>query len=311
MTADLASHVHCVERIRAAWPAYRTQRAERLAQQQRHGVAAEKVAEDIVQDLFTDVLDWELSDLNNQIGYADLLLTKLGIKWLLIETKRPDALAWHETAVRAALEQARRYAEEQKVRCIAVSDGVMLYAADIEHGGLRNRVLARLDDDRPPEQLWWVSVHGIYRPCTDAAAEAVRLPWASAPPSPPRPVAAAPDGELLHPKYHVPARCFAYVASATEPATWKLPYLRADGSVDARRLPKAVQSILTNYRGARVSGIPEAAVPDILVRLARAAARLGRMPWQTGAPAPAYQQLAEALDQLGRTAEVRTPASDG
>jgi hypothetical protein len=78
---------------------------------------------------------------------------------------------------------------------------------------------------------------------------------------------------LLHPKYKLPAHCFGYVGSALKPQTWKLPCLLADGTVDLKRLPKAVQSILSNYRGTRVQGIPEEAIAAVLTRLALAARR--------------------------------------
>lgn len=39
----------------------------------------------------------------------------------------------------------------------------MLYAADLEHGGLADRVLVSLEARERPEALWWLSVHGIYR----------------------------------------------------------------------------------------------------------------------------------------------------
>ena len=52
-------------------------------------------------------------------------------------SRRNAPVLLHErAAVHRALEQARRYADEQKVTCIAVSDGVMFYAANIEEGGL-------------------------------------------------------------------------------------------------------------------------------------------------------------------------------
>lgn len=143
---NLACYRHCTERIHGNWPRFLEQRKERLTQQERHGTAAEKVAEDIVADLFTMVLDWTLCDLNNQVHYADLLLTRLGVKYLIIEAKRPGALAWNRRAVEAALEQARRYADEQKVKCIGVSDGLMLYAAEIHGGGIKDRVFASLMD---------------------------------------------------------------------------------------------------------------------------------------------------------------------
>jgi hypothetical protein len=267
-------------------------------QQERHGIAAEKVAENILEDLFTIVLDWSLSDINNQVGYADLLLTRLGIKYLIVEVKRPGALAWNRRAVEAALDQALRYADEQKVRCVGVSDGVMLYAADIEHGGLRDRVFVSLASAEPPTSLWWLSMHGIYRSRDDTADAALRLlpeTWQEE--------AAETEllsEELLHPKYKLPARCFAYVGHANDPKTWKLPYRLLDGSVDVKRLPKAIQAILSNYRGTKVSSIPEQDIPDVLVRLGRAAAGLGKMPHQAGKTARVYVQLADVLEQLER-----------
>ena len=60
--------------------------------------------------------------------------------------------------------------------------------------------------------------------------------------------------------------------------------------------------MLTNYRGVKVGGIPEPAIPDVVSKLAQAAERLGRLPGQGGvAAAPVYEQLAEALNQLRRT----------
>jgi hypothetical protein len=69
-----------------------------------------------------------------------------------------------------------------------------------------------------------------------------------------------------------------------------------DGSIDVKRLPKAVQAILSNYRGANVS-VPEKAIPDVLRRLAAAAEQLGRMPHQ-GETAEVYEMLAQALKQV-------------
>lgn len=298
MIEKLASYRNCVAHIGAAWTAFLERRHTRLAQQDRHGNAAERVAENILEDLFTQVLDWSLADVNNQVGYADLILTHLGVKRLIIETKRPAALAWNRRAVDRALEQALRYAHEQKVRHVAVSDGFMLYAADVAHGGLRDRVFCALDAAEPPLDLWWLSVDGIYRPRPDAADAALRLlpdeaVTGDANRTPP------PKGRL-HPKYRLPCSCFAYVGDAGDAATWKLPYLDAGGGIDKRRLPKAIQSILSNYRGAHVGGIPEQAIPDVLVRLAAAARRAGKMPGQTGKPAAIYVQLAQVLEQLGR-----------
>jgi len=303
MVEELASYRRCLDRIHRTWSVFLERRMERLTQQQRYGAAAEKVAENILEELFTSVLDWELADLNNQVHFADLLLSRLGIKYLIVEVKRPSALAWDRRAVEAALEQARRYADEQKVRCLAVSDGCMLYAADIEHGGLRDRVFISLEAQDPPEMLWWLSVHGIYRPRGDAQDAVLRL-------LPETPIQIVPPtdqttGDLLHHKYKLAARCFAYVGNASDPKTWKLPYLLADGCPDLSRLPKAIQAVISNYRGTKVSGIPEQDIPDVLTRLGRVAVRAGKMPFQAGETALAYQQLEAVLDQLGRLEEIK------
>ena len=103
---------------------------------------------------------------------------------------------------------------------------------------------------------------------------------------------------LLHPKYKLPAQCFAYAPDAGRPATWKLPYRLASGDIDAKRLPKAIEAMLSNYRGAKVE-IPEADAKGVLLRLAQAAEAEGHMPPPAIAPAPVYRQLALVLEQLG------------
>lgn len=288
-----------MERIRTAWTGFLTKRAERLQPHPLIGDAPEKVAEDILQDLLTGVLDWPLADFHSQVEHADIVLTDHGIKRLVLEVKRPNSLAWHKQAVAKALDQAARYAAEQKVKCVAVSDGVMLYAGDLAGGGLADRLFVSLSEGEPSLDLWWLSVQGIWRARPVSQGAQLRL----LPEQPvevqvgPQPEGAA-DG-LLHPKYQLPARCFAFVANYVKPHTWKLPYLLADGTVDAKRLPKAIQAILSNYRGVKVSGIPEEAIPAVLSRLAQAAAQAGHMPPQACNPAPIYKQLADALDQLG------------
>jgi hypothetical protein len=112
---------------------------------------------------------------------------------------------------------------------------------------------------------------------------------------------------LLHPKYHLPAGCFAHIGDAADPRTWHLPYLLADGAPDMARLPKAIQAILSNYRGAHVSTVPEEAIPEVLVTLARAARKLGKLPVAGPGAARSYLQLQQALEQLGRLTDALTP----
>ncbi len=299
---DLASYRHAVARIRERWPSFLARRQERLAEQARNGHAAERATECILEDLFTEVLDWTAGDLNHQVGFADLMLTRTNVKWLVIEAKRPGALAWNNQAVRAALDQACRYAAEQHVQRVAVSDGNMFYAADVADGGLRDRVFVSLTADVPPDTLWWIAMDGIYRERVIAAdAEPRLLPPPEIEHAAAAPSAAAPP-ELLHHKYRLPARCFAYVGNAAHPSTWKLPYRSLEGSPDHARLPKAIQSILSNYRGTHVHGIPDSAVRGVLQRLAQAAGELGRLPSQTADAAPIYVSLAAALEQFGDSA---------
>jgi hypothetical protein len=293
---SLAAYRHCSQRICAAWPGFLERRTARLEPHPLLGNTHEKVTENILQDLFTNVLDWPIESFNPQVDYADIVLSYLGIRYLIIEAKRPGALAWNRNAVDRALAQATRYAGEQRVSSVAISDGMMLYAADLADGGKNDRVFVRLDSAEPPHDLWWLSVHGIYH-LREFPQGAIRL-------LPEAPVEVALDPEpangeaLLHPKYKLPARCFAYVGNHANPRTWKLPYLNEDGTIDAKRLPKAIQCILSNYRGARVRGIPEQAIPAVLSRLAGAAARAGHLSPVASNPAPVYRQLADALKQF-------------
>lgn len=293
----LASYRRCVERIRASWPTFAARRRERL-QQGLFDAPVEKIAENILEDLFTTVLDWSLADVNLQVGRADVVLSALGIKRLVLEVKRPGSLIWRRGAVEAALDQARRYAASQRVGAVAVSDATMLYAADVVDGGLRDRVLLTLDGEQAPDDLWWVSVHGIYRPCSNVATELDTVPTHDS-----SGVSVIDPGTVLHPKYSLGMQCFAYVGAADNARTWKLPFLLADGTPDAKRLPKAIQCILSNYRGARVD-IPRAAVGDVLVRLGIAAARLRKMPCQNASTADAYVEAHQALEQLNRLSDV-------
>ena len=92
--------------------------------------------------------------------------------------------------------------------------------------------------------------------------------------------------------------CKYIVENPAQPGTWKLPYRLIDGSIDERRLPKAVQAILSNYRGVKVSGTPEEAVPAILICLAEVVESIGKMPHQRADTAMIYQQLADVLEQI-------------
>ena len=140
---------------------------------------------------------------------------------------------------------------------------------------------------------------GIYRPCPTVTGD---LAWPAADTATP---AHPGDMEGLRDhKYHLPSRCFGYVGDPANAETWKLPYLLETGSPDTKRLPKAIQSLYSDFRGVQVKAIPREAVPDVLVRLAIAAATLRKLPCQCAAPSPAYMQAHQALEQFGRLADV-------
>jgi hypothetical protein len=284
-----ASHRRCIERITQTWQTFLATRSDRL----RHGGETEKVAEAIIEDLFTGVLDWSKGDLMYGVGYADIVVSHHLAKYLVIEVKRPGALFPGRRALENAVGQARRYAGEQKIPSVAATDGRYFYAADVGGGGLIDRIMVDLSSPDAPVELWNLSVYGIYRTPSGSVGRVQILAETS------EESAQSQVEILLHPRYKLPAPCFAYVPDASRPGTWKLPYRLADGTVDPRRLPMAIQAILGNYRGTRVGGIPEAEMQAVLIRLARAAWSEGRMPPQALSPAPAYQQLALVLDQLG------------
>ena len=299
--AGLASYQHWAMRVETAWPRFQARRLEHLVEGRRYAGAPEKVAEDIVADLLTDVLGWAVSDLNHQVKHCDILVTQLGVRRLVIETKRPGLLNRQPT-VDAAFLQARGYAETLHVDTVGVTDGARLLAHDLlPGGGARMRLdAADLSIPEPDPNLWWLCPDGIYR----------------VPEPLPHPAAwAAPDGDevgppdpalgQLHPKYHLPVTCFAYAGSVGDPHTWHLPYLEADGAIDHSRLPKAVQAVLSNYRGARVTSLPEEAIPFALQKLAAAARRAGKLPPECLDPAPVYIQLSHVLMQI--TAESPAP----
>ena len=219
--AGLASFRAWVSRTDTAWPAFQARRAERLAEGRRYAGAPEKVAENIIEDLLTGVLGWGLSDINHQVARCDILVTHLGIRRLVIETKRPGALSGPH-AVDAAFLQAQGYAETLQVGLVGVSDGAQLLAADLVPGGRRARATADLSMKEVDENLWWLSPNGVYRDPVPLPHPAAWIPNPTHEPAEPE----GPPG-LLHPKYKLPVTCFAYVGSVTHTSTWHLPYLNA------------------------------------------------------------------------------------
>jgi hypothetical protein len=160
-----AAYQACIARIQSRWPTFASRRRRRLQEECLHA-PAEKVAENILEDLFTYVLDWPTPEITPHLDRADMILSTFGVKQMIVAVRGPGELAWPSPAVTTALRHVRRNAARQKVESIAVSDGNKLYAADIRNQGLRARIFVPLDAASGPHDLWWISVHGIYRPCS-------------------------------------------------------------------------------------------------------------------------------------------------
>ena len=237
------------ERLNTQWFSFISKRKEILTQGQRFGKSPEKLTENILTSLFTDLLDWDIKDLNYQVDYADIEITKLGIKRILIETKRPGGISWNHLQVQKHIEQALRYASKQKVFMIGISDGEKLYILNFNGSSTEPRIFISLSSDTPDGDLYYISINGIdKKKNTDVNFKKTNSEKLM-------------DGktitdELLNKQYKLPSRCFAYVGDPNKPNTWKLPYLLYDGSVNISRLPSAIGCIVTNFRGLQVKAIP-------------------------------------------------------
>ncbi len=89
-----------------------------------------------------------------------------------------------------------------------------------------------------------------------------------------------------------------------------LQFGRAFGALGRQGGERAIQSILSNYRGVRVPGILKTDIPEVLVRLGPAAVPLGKMPFHAGETAAIYRQPVEILERHGRLEEIN-PALPG
>lgn len=280
----LSTEKQMLQRGLAKWQEFRELRNKHLVQAQRLKGGHEKITEKILENLLTIVLDWNLEDINNQMERCDIVITKRGIKFLVIETKRLGHFS-SPTNVQKALSQAIEYAKKLKVNKVAISDGNKLFLTEYcLHRNLKSGWIdISLDSDQYPELLWFFSEHGIYRSPGNSRLEEL-LP--------------VNDGRILHPKYLLPHSCFAYVGKGKDTKSWKLPYLNLDDTVDHKRLPSAIRCIISNYRGQTVQGIPEEAIPFVLTRLMKAARSLGKMPDQNPRTAATFIQFASILSQL-------------
>lgn len=199
-------------------------------------------------------------------------------------------------AMRAAAQRARVLGAGHAGVC----DGGLLYVEDDDGAERRARLRVWLGQTSAPGELWWATPMGLSQRVT---------PLQTALPFPPGPAAGLAEGiagadggggaptaagARLHPRLQLPAGCFAFVGDPMRPTTWKLPYRRADGRADLRRLIAAAHhaaaSLATPFKG----GMPFGELPVVIHRLADAARELGQLPPGNGHPSGVFQRLAAA-----------------
>jgi hypothetical protein len=287
-------YIKFIDNLHSNWPLFVAKRKDLLIQKERFGSVPEKISENILHALFTEVLDWDIKDVNYQVGYADMEITKLGIKRIVIEAKRPGGISWTESHIAKHIEQALRYAFTQKVNTIAISDGNKLYVLNVDGGSITPRIFIHLDAEEPHEDLYYISVNGVDKnkniniDFKDNKKENLI-----------KDLEQEINDELLNPQYKLPSWCFAYVGDPNKSTTWKLPYLLLDGSVNIKRLPSAVCCVVTNHRGVQVKGIPEKDIPNVILKLAKAAKSVGKLDPENPKMANCYRQLYNAIVQFG------------
>jgi hypothetical protein len=114
---------------------------------------------------------------------------------------------------------------------------------------------------------------------------------------------------------NLPEKCYAYVPNKFKPATWKLPYLNADGSVDEKHLAAAAAAFSAGgSRGQKVE-VPEKDVAAVKKKLAAAYRKLGKkpdeIPKQLLESGAGDQEGTESLTRITQLREGTKVAADG
>ncbi len=214
----------------------------------------------------------------------------------------PGGIPVRQTGRCHAMQAAAQRARVLGIGHAGVCDGGLLYLEDDDGGPRRARLRVWLGQTSAPGELWWATPMGLTQPVTPMQAALVFTPAGPAVGS------AVADGSggvglkagaQLHPRLQLPAACFAFVGDPMRPTTWKLPYRRADGRADLRRLIAAAHhaaaSLATPIRG----GVPYGELPVVIHRLADAARELGQLSPGNRHPSGVFQRLAAAEQRCG------------
>lgn len=215
----------------------------------------------------------------------------------------PGGIPGRQTGRCPAMQAAVQRARGLGIGHAGVCDGGLFYLEDDDGRSRRARLRVWLGQTSAPGELWWATPTGMTQPVTPTQGALVFPPAGPAAAGSARAGggggAQPAAGAQLHPRLQLPAACFAFVGDPMRPATWKLPYRRADGRADLRRLIAAAHhaaaSLATPIRG----GVPYGELPVVIHRLADAARELGQLPPANCHPSGVFQRLAAAERRCG------------
>lgn len=219
------------------------------------------------------------------------MLVYQGIKLAVIETKDWGAFG-NDAVLMSALRQAANYADRHKAKYLFVFDAESLLLAERDSEKIHVKVTVRVDVQEPGEEIFYFTRYGLSKLPQNTEWDIEHGTEAT-------------DPKLFktHHGVKLPYISFAYIGDLRDKKTWKLPYLLEDGkSVDTGRIDKAVSYLFSagGYRGVQSKGaIPEASLPDVSKKLAKAYRQLGH--WSKDDTLKSVQVLWQYLDARGET----------
>lgn len=272
MASETNLELSIKKHIQTEWSTFRERYKKIVSEYERGSRLHEKDIEIIFHSLAEGPLGYEIEQLSTQREYADYALVDRGLKLAIVEIKsfRAFASKQEQSQLESALIQAARYAHRHRTPHLMAFDGVILTLAELEgvQDVIKVHIQVNIEADEPPGNLFYFTHYGLFCHPTE---ELLTLPYD-----------ADEDAELKKTHHGVKLHysCFAHVGDIRDKGTWRAPYRNPDGSVDVKRLPHAVNYLLSpsGHRGKQASRqrIPEAATPLVALRLAKAYKEIGK-----------------------------------
>lgn len=275
--------------IGATWPTFREFRTRTYHHVQNGRRLSEQDVGGVLERLLTGPLGYSPEQIRRQTDFIDYELLVRDRKVAVVETKGWEAFRT-TGGLDEALVQAANYGARNQVKHLFAFDGEIMALAVQAGDSIRVISESRVDGEQAPEELFFFTEYGLSK-VPDKPLRSFQFE-----PS------ALPSELKTHHGTSLHYKCFAYVGDLRDKATWRLPYLNPDFSVDTSRIDKAVNYLLSpgGYRGVTVTdkSIPEAASVDVAKKLAKAYKEIGR--WNDGDCKP-VATLRQYLQQKGVT----------